>query len=66
MCWIATEFGVESAAGDAFERGHELVLVEDAMTGISAESHANAIERILPRIDEVVRSTGQVVGAFDI
>ncbi len=64
LCGIATEFGVESAAGDTFKRGYELVLVEGAMTGLTAESHANAVERILPRIGQV-RSTDQVVGAFD-
>ncbi len=63
LCGIATEFGVESTARDAYERGYRLVLVEDAMTGLSAESHSNAIERIFPRIGRI-RSTDQVVAAL--
>ena len=53
LCGIATEFGVESTARDAYERGYELIFASDAMTGASAESHANAIERIFPRMGRV-------------
>ncbi len=63
ICGIATEFGVESTARDAFERGYELLFAEDAMTGMTAESHANAIERIFPRIGRV-RMTGEIVAGF--
>lgn len=63
LCGIATEFGVESTARDAFERGYGLVLVADAMTGLSARSHADAVEHIFPRIGRV-RSTEQVVAAL--
>jgi nicotinamidase-related amidase len=63
LCGIATEFGVESTARDAYERGYELVFAEDAMTGISAESHANSVERIFPRLGRV-RSTGQIIAAL--
>jgi nicotinamidase-related amidase len=54
---------VERAARDAYERGYELILVSDAMTGLSAESHTDAVERIFPRIGRV-RSTDQVIAAF--
>jgi nicotinamidase-related amidase len=64
LCGIATEFGVESTARDAFERGYELVLVGDAITGFSAESHTDALEHIFPRIGRV-RSTEQVIAAFE-
>ncbi|MGA3081972.1 MAG: hydrolase [Terracidiphilus sp.] len=63
ICGIATEFGVESTARDAYERGYELIFAEDAMTGMTAESHANSIERIFPRLGRV-RSTGEIVAAF--
>ena len=63
LCGIATEFGVESTARDAYERGYELVFAEDAMTGRSAESHANAVERIFPRIGRV-RRTEAIVAAL--
>ena len=63
LCGIATEFGVESTARDAYEHGYELVFAADAMTGMTAESHANSIERIFPRLCRV-RSTDQIVAAL--
>jgi nicotinamidase-related amidase len=63
LCGIATEFGVESTARDAYERGYQLVFASDAMTGASAESHANAVERIFPRMGRV-RTTDQIVAAL--
>jgi nicotinamidase-related amidase len=36
---VATNFGVESTARAAFDRGYEVIFVEDAMTSISAEVH---------------------------
>ncbi len=63
LCGIATEFGVESTARDAYERGYQLIFAEDAMTARAAESHANAVSRIFPRIGRV-RSTEQIVAAL--
>jgi nicotinamidase-related amidase len=63
ICGIATEFGVESTARDAYERGYELIFAEDAMTGSTAESHANSAERIFPRMGRV-RSTGEIIAAL--
>jgi nicotinamidase-related amidase len=57
---IATNFGVESTARDAFERGYGLVFVEDAMAGLSEGAHAFAISTIFPRIGRV-RSTEEVL-----
>ena len=63
LCGIATEFGVESTARDAYERGFEQVFAEDAMTARSPESHANSISRIFPRMGRV-RSTAEIVAAL--
>ncbi|HMH25198.1 MAG TPA: hydrolase [Gemmatimonadaceae bacterium] len=60
---IATNFGVESTARDAFERGYALVFVEDAMAGLSNEAHSFAIKTIFPRIGRI-RSTEQVLAAL--
>ncbi|HEX4600516.1 MAG TPA: hydrolase [Gemmatimonadales bacterium] len=62
---IATNFGVESTARDAFERNYELVFVEDAMAGLTAEAHAFACQTIFPRIGRV-RSTQQVLDALAV
>jgi nicotinamidase-related amidase len=56
---ISTNFGVESTARDARERGYELLLVEDAMSARSAGDHAFALTRIFPRL-------GRVCSADDI
>jgi nicotinamidase-related amidase len=63
LCGIATEFGVESTARDAYERGYEQVFAGDAMTGLNAESHANAVERIFPRMGRV-RRTEEIIAAL--
>jgi nicotinamidase-related amidase len=63
LCGIATEFGVESTARDAYERGYQLLFAADAMTGGSAESHANSVERIFPRMGRV-RTTEEILAAL--
>jgi nicotinamidase-related amidase len=63
LCGIATEFGVESTARDAYERGYEQVFAEDAMTGLNAESHANSVARIFPRMGRV-RCTEEIMAAL--
>ena len=63
LCGIATEFGVESTARDAYERGFEQIFAEDAMTGRSAEGHTNAIAHIFPRMGRV-RSTAEIIAAL--
>jgi nicotinamidase-related amidase len=63
LCGIATEFGVESTARDAHERGFEQIFAHDAMTARSAESHFNAITHIFPRMGRV-RSTNEIVAAL--
>lgn len=64
ICGFATEFGVESTARDGYEHGYELIFAEDAMTGVTAESHLNSVERIFPRLGRV-RSTNAIVAAFN-
>jgi nicotinamidase-related amidase len=60
---IATNFGVESTARDAYERGFEQVFVEDAMSGLTAGAHEFAVTTIFPRIGRV-RSTDDVLAAI--
>jgi nicotinamidase-related amidase len=63
LAGIATNIGVESTARFGWELGYELVLVEDAMSSISAEHHRFAVEHIFPRLGRV-RSTAEVLGAL--
>ena len=60
---ISTNFGVESTARDAWERGYELVFAEDAMAAMAAEAHQFAVTQIFPRLGRV-RSTDDVLKAL--
>jgi nicotinamidase-related amidase len=60
LCGIATNFGVESTARDAWERNYEIVFAEDAMSSFDADAHTFAIKRIFPRLGRV-RSTAEVL-----
>ena len=63
LCGIATNFGVESTARDAWERNYAIVFAEDAMAGMSAEAHQFAVGTIFPRIGRV-RSTDAILQAL--
>ena len=60
---IATNFGVESTARAAFDRGYELIFIEDAMTSLSAEAHQFATGVTFPRMGRV-RTTAAVLSAL--
>jgi nicotinamidase-related amidase len=60
---IATNYGVESTARDGYERGYQLLLVEDAMSARSAADHAFAFVRIFPRLGRVCQ-TADVIAAL--
>ncbi len=63
MSGIATNFGVESTARAAFDRGYELVFAEDAMSSLTAELHAFASKALFPSMGRV-RSTDELVAAI--
>ena len=63
LCGIATCFGVESTARDAYERGYAQVFVEDAMAAPTAAHHEHTVTRILPRLGRV-RRTEEVLAAL--
>jgi len=64
LCGIATCFGVESTARDAFERGYDQIFVEDAMASRTAAEHEHVVTRIFPRMGRV-RSTQDVLTALE-
>jgi nicotinamidase-related amidase len=49
---VATSFGVESTARQAYEHGYHVTLATDAMTDFSAEAHENSVVRIFPSLGE--------------
>ena len=50
---IATNFGVESTAREALDRGYQVIFAEDAMSSVSAEAHEFVIKTIFPIIGHV-------------
>jgi nicotinamidase-related amidase len=60
---IATNFGVESTARDAYERGYAQIFAEDAMSSVSSEAHEMTRKFVFPRIGRV-RSTGEILQAL--
>jgi nicotinamidase-related amidase len=50
---VATTAGVEATARQAYDHGFHVVLVEDAMSDMSAENHQHAVDAVFPRIAEV-------------
>ncbi|OON59696.1 isochorismatase [Massilia sp. KIM] len=60
LCGIATNFGVESTARAAFDRGYALVFAEDAMSSMEAEAHHFACRQVFPRMGRV-RSTRTLI-----
>lgn len=61
---IATTYGVESTARDAYERGFQLTFATDAMTDMNLEAHERALKYVFGRIgecgtaDEVIAALG--------
>jgi len=60
---IATNFGVESTAREAWQHNYSVVVVEDASTSIDPDMHRFSIQKILPRVARV-RSTAEVLTAL--
>ena len=63
LCGISTNFGVESTARDAYERGYHQVFIEDACSSRASEDHAFPFRAIFPRIGRV-RTTEEVLRAL--
>ncbi len=63
LCGISTNYGVESTARDAYERGYQQVFVEDACGARAAEDHAFSLRVALSRLGRI-RSTDDVLRAL--
>lgn len=60
LAGVATNFGVESTARDAWHENYSVVIAEDACSAPAAELHTFGIEKILPRISRV-RKTSEIL-----
>lgn len=63
LAGLATNFGVESTAREAWQHNYAVIVAEDAVTSVGEEMHKFSIEKILPRIARV-RSTAEIIGAL--
>lgn len=63
LAGVSTNIGVESTARDAWERGYELVIVENACSAHSDSQHQSSVQNIFPRISRL-RSTQEVLAAL--
>jgi nicotinamidase-related amidase len=59
---VATNFGVESTAREAWQHNYAVILAEDACSSMDAESHRFSIEKIMPRIARVRSTAGILEG----
>lgn len=60
---IATNFGVESTARDAWQHGYSVIIAEDACSGMGTGAHEFAMEKILPRVSRI-RRTAEILAAL--
>ena len=60
---IATNFGVESSARDAWQNNYTAIIAEDACSSVGPDLHKFAIEKTLPRVP-LVRSSAEIVAAL--
>ncbi|MGD1017265.1 MAG: isochorismatase family protein, partial [Roseiarcus sp.] len=60
---VATNFGVESTAREAWQYGYSVVVAEDAVSGANEAMHAFSIVNILPRLARI-RSTEEILAAL--
>jgi len=63
LAGVATNFGVESTAREAWQHNYAVVIAEDACASLGEDLHRFSIDKILPRIARV-RSTAEIVGAL--
>ncbi len=61
---IATNYGVESTAREAWQHNYSVVVAEDACTSMDAEMHRFSVDRIFPRLARV-RSTNAILATLD-
>ncbi|HWK44391.1 MAG TPA: hydrolase [Stellaceae bacterium] len=60
---IATNFGVEATAREAWQHNYAVIVAEDASTSVAPDMHRFSVEKILPRISRI-RSTAEIIAAL--
>ena len=60
---VATNFGVESTARDAWQHNYSVVIAEDGCSSMGADLHQFAMEKVLRRVARV-RSTAEILAGL--
>jgi nicotinamidase-related amidase len=60
---VATSFGVESTAREAYDAGYNVTLAIDAMTDLRAESHEHSVTRVFAVLGD--GSTADILALLD-
>lgn len=60
---IATNFGVESSARDAWQNNYTVIIAKDACSSVGPDLHPFAVEKTLPRV-ALVRDSAEIVAAL--
>ncbi|MCL6452190.1 MAG: hydrolase [Alicyclobacillus sp.] len=63
LCGIATGYGVDTTAREAYQHGYNQVFAIDAMTGLNQEEHNYVLKHIFPRIGRS-RTTTEILDAL--
>ena len=50
---VATSYGIESTARDAYDRGYHVTIAADAITDPTPEGHQRSLERVFPALGQV-------------
>jgi nicotinamidase-related amidase len=61
---VATNYGVEQTAREAWQLGYAVIVAEDASSSMGEDLHKFSIEKILPRISRI-RSTAEILVAIE-
>jgi len=65
LCGVATNFGVETTAREAWQHNYSLLIAEDATTSFSAEMHRFPVEVIFPRLSRV-RTVAEIIQMISV
>lgn len=63
LCGVATGFGVDTTAREAYQHNYQQIFAEDAMGSLSEEEQAYVCTNIFPRMGKL-RSTKEILNAF--
>jgi nicotinamidase-related amidase len=64
LAGMATSFGVESTARDAYDLGYTVTLALDAMTDPNLDAHLNSVNRVFPALGQT-GSASEIIKLID-